>query len=76
VRGVRVYWKRQVTPLDGTANFVDVPLGNPYRQFVEAAAASGIMSPCVTGQFCPDNPVTRAQLALALAKALGLRWVN
>jgi hypothetical protein len=76
LRAVRIYWKRQVTPLDGVANFTDVPLGNPYRQFVEAATASGIMNACTTGLFCPDNPVTRAQLALALAKALGLRWVN
>jgi hypothetical protein len=73
-RAVRLYWNRQVTPLDGAADFSDVPLGNTYRQYVEAATASGILNECAVGRFCPDNPVTRAQLALALAKALGLKY--
>ncbi len=74
LRAVRLYWKRQVQPSDGTPAFGDVPIGNAYRQYVEAAAALGILSPCAPGFFCPDNPVTRAQLALALAKALGLDY--
>lgn len=74
LRAVRIWWQRQVTPLDGTANFSDVVLSNPYRRWVEAATAAGILGPCASGRFCPDNPVTRAQLALALAKALGLQY--
>jgi hypothetical protein len=74
LRAVRLYWTRQVTPLDGVAEFSDVPLDNTYRQYVEAATASGILTECAAGRFCPENPVTRAQLALALAKALGLKY--
>ncbi len=74
LRAVRIWWERQVTGLDATANFTDVPLENPYRRWVEAASAAGILAPCASGRFCPDNPVTRAQLALALSKALGLKY--
>lgn len=74
LRAVRLFWRRQVQASDGSPAFSDVPGGNAYRKYVEAATALGIMSPCAAGLFCPDNPVTRAQLALALAKALGLDY--
>lgn len=34
---------------------------------------SGITAGCGTG-YCPDNPVTRGQMAVFLTKALGLYW--
>jgi hypothetical protein len=54
--------------------FNDVPPSNIYYQFVEALAASGITGGCGGGNFCPDSPVTRAQMATFLAKALGLTF--
>jgi hypothetical protein len=37
-------------------------------------AASGITGGCGGGNFCPDNPVTRRQMAIFLSKALGLGY--
>ena len=72
--GVRLKWKRQVSPAPGTATFGDVPTTHLFFQYVEALAASGITSGCGGGNFCPDAAVTRGQMAVFLAKALGLHW--
>jgi hypothetical protein len=51
-----------------------VPTNHPFFQFVEALAASGITAGCGNGNFCPDAPLTRGQMAVFLSKALGLHW--
>ena len=73
---VRLYYQLQVSGAPATATFNDVPTTNPYFQFVEALAASGITAGCGGGNYCPDNPVTRGQMAVFLAKALGLYFPN
>jgi hypothetical protein len=72
----RVHYKLQVSPAPGTATFGDVPTSHPFFQFVEALAASGITGGCGSGNYCPDNPVTRGQMAVFLSKALGLHFPN
>jgi len=67
-------YKLQVSPAPGTATFGDVPTSHPFFQYVEALAASGITGGCGSGNYCPDAPVTRGQMAVFLSKALGLQW--
>jgi S-layer family protein len=74
IGAVRVYYHLQVSPAPGTATFADVPTNHPFFQFVEALAASGITAGCGNGNFCPDAPLTRGQMAVFLSKALGLHW--
>lgn len=74
LRGVRIFWKRQVSPAPATPTFGDVPVGYWAFQHVEALAASGITAGCGGGNFCPEGNLTRAQMAVFLAKALGLHW--
>ncbi len=74
--GVRIAWVRQVSPAPGTATFSDVPVGHPFHRFVEALVASGITGGCGGGNYCPDTSVTRGQMAVFLAAALGLHWPN
>jgi hypothetical protein len=76
LRKVQTSWTRQVSPAPATATFVDVPVGHPYFQFVEALAKSGITGGCDGSPplYCPDAPLTRGQMAVFLAKALGLQW--
>ena len=69
---LRVVYELQVGPSPADATFLDVPTGHPFFQFVEALAASGITAGCGGGNFCPDAPVTRGQMAVFFAKALGL----
>ena len=70
--GARISWNRTVSPGPGTATFGDVPTSDPGFAYVEALAASGITGGCGGGNYCPDNPVTRRQMAIFIAKALGL----
>ena len=71
-----VWWRRTVSDPPATPTFGDVPTSHPFYQFIEALAASGITGGCGSGNFCPDNPLTRGQMAAFLAKALGLHWPN
>lgn len=71
---VEIWWRRTVSPAPAVASFNDVPTSDPAFQFVQALVAAGITSGCGGGNYCPDNPVTRRQMAVFLAKALGLHW--
>jgi hypothetical protein len=72
--GAGIFWRRQVSPAPSAASFGDVPVGHPMFQFVEALVASGITAGCGGGNFCPDQPLTRGQMAVFLSVALGLHW--
>ena len=72
--GIRISWRRQVSPPPGTPTFGDVPPSDAAFPFIEALVASGITAGCGSGNYCPDNPITRRQMAVFLAKALGLHW--
>lgn len=74
LRGVRLLFRRRVSPAPSSATFGDVPTGHPFFQFIEALADSGITAGCGGGNYCPDAPLTRGQMAVFLAKALGLHW--
>jgi hypothetical protein len=74
IAGAIVGYKLQVSTPPGTASFGDVPTGHPFFQYIEALYKSGITGGCGAGNFCPDNPVTRGQMAVFLAKALGLSF--
>jgi hypothetical protein len=71
---VEVWWRRTVSPAPGSPSFNDVPTDHPFFQYIEALKASGITGGCGGGSYCPNNPVTRGQIAVFLAKALGLHW--
>jgi parallel beta-helix repeat protein len=68
-------------PPGGT--FVDDD-GNPHEGYIEAIAAEGITKGCnapVNDRYCPDQRVTRGQMAAFLDRALGLSpssqdWFN
>ena len=71
---VEIWWHRTVSPPPATASFGDVPTGHPFFQFIEALRASGITAGCGVAKYCPDSPLTRGQMAVFLAKALGLHY--
>ena len=73
-RGCRLTWNRQVSPAPATARFADVPATHPAFRYVEALAAAGITGGCTADAFCPDAPLTRAQMAVFLSVALGLHF--
>jgi hypothetical protein len=74
--GVRITWKRQVSPAPATPTFGDVPENDLAFPFIEALAASGITAGCSPTNYCPDANLTRRQMAVFLSKALGLHWAD
>jgi hypothetical protein len=72
--GMIVGYVLQVSPAPVMPTFNDVPTSHPFYQYIEALAASGITGGCGGGNYCTDNPLTRGQMAVFLAKALGLQW--
>ena len=55
-------------PATGTL-FTDVPLSHPAAAWIEKLFADGITGGCGQGRYCPENPVTRAQMAIFLLRA-------
>ena len=58
----------------GSSRFSDVDAGQWWAPYVEALADLGVTRGCATGplRFCPDESVTRAQMASFLVRAFGL----
>ena len=56
------------------AGFSDVEPGGTHAANIDALAAAAITAGCGSEplRYCPDRPVTRAQMATFLARALGL----
>jgi hypothetical protein len=73
---VEIWWRRVVSDPPATPTFGDVPTSHLFFQFIEALAKSGITGGCGAGNYCPEAPLTRGQMAVFLAKALGLHWPN
>ncbi len=62
--GLAKLWKLHVGD-----SFPDVPSSNPFYPFVENLVHNGVTGGCGAGNYCPGNPVTRAQMAIFLLKA-------
>jgi hypothetical protein len=73
-RAVRIRYQLQLSEPPASSSFDDVAVDDPNRAAIEAMVAAGVATGCGNENFCPDNPVTRAQLAVYLARALGLHW--
>jgi predicted outer membrane repeat protein len=59
------------TPPPATGVFNDVPVGNFADAYIEQLAAEGITGGCGSGNYCPDEPVTRGQMAVFLVRTFG-----
>jgi hypothetical protein len=74
VGGVYLQWHYQVSPAPVAPTFNDVPPADFGFQYIEALVASGITGGTGGGNYSPDAFVTRRQMAIFIAKALGLYW--
>ncbi len=76
IAGMIVGYVLQVSPAPALPTFNDVPASDFGYQYIEALALSGITGGCQASPplFCPDSFLTRRQMAIFLAKALGLQW--
>ena len=58
-------------PPPASQRFQDVPPSNFAYAFIEELARRGITLGCTANNFCPDDPVTREQMAAFIVRALG-----
>ena len=52
----------------GEAYFTDVPTTHPYFKWIQRMKLDGVTGGCGTALYCPDNPVTRGQMAIFLMR--------
>jgi hypothetical protein len=74
--GLQIVWQRSVSHPPAAPTFADVPMSDGAFQHIEALVASGITAGCGNDNYCPDATLTRRQMAVFIAKALGLHWVD
>jgi len=56
-----------------TGVFYDVPCPFRYADWIEQLVAEGITAGCGYRSYCPENPVTRGQMAVFLTKTFQLQ---
>ncbi len=59
-------------PPPASGVFTDVALGSFAVAWIEQLAAEGITAGCGGGNYCPNDAVTRAQMAVFLVRTFGL----
>jgi hypothetical protein len=52
--------------------FADVPPTYWAAAWIKQLATEGITGGCGSGNYCPETPVTRAQMAVFMVKAFNL----
>ena len=60
------------SPPPATGVFTDVPTNYWAAAWIERLAAEGITSGCSSGKYCPENSITRAEMAVFLARTFSL----
>ncbi len=71
---ISVGYHLQISPAPASPTFGDVPVTHTYFRAIEALAASGITGGCGNGNYCPNQFVTRGEMAAFFARALGLHF--
>ncbi|MEP6994320.1 MAG: S-layer homology domain-containing protein, partial [Acidobacteriota bacterium] len=59
-------------PPPPTGVFGDLSLTDPFTPWIEQLAAEGVTAGCGNGNYCPNDPSTRAQMAAFLVKTFDL----
>ena len=57
-------------PACGVPMFADVPASSPFCRWIEELARRGVAGGCGGGNYCPQNPVTRDQMAVFVLRTL------
>lgn len=64
------------THLEPSPVFADVPVGHPYRGYIEQLWLSEMTNGCGGGNYCPDRSITRAEMAIFLVRAFAIPYLH
>jgi hypothetical protein len=56
-------------PVGASTGFADVPVTHPNAAWIKQLAAEGITAGCGGGNYCPNDPVSRTQMAIFLLRS-------
>jgi ELWxxDGT repeat protein len=59
-------------PVGTATGFADVPTTHWAAAWIRELATEGITGGCAAGLYCPEDPVTRAQMAVFLVRTFGI----
>lgn len=69
---LRAKYGSSYSPPPATGDFADVPTSYWAASWIEQLTAEGITSGCGSGNYCPEQLVSRAQMAVFLVRTFGL----
>ncbi len=69
---LRARYGSTYSPPPAIGVFADVPIGSFADAFIEQLAAEGITSGCGGGNYCPNDTITRAQMAVFMVRTFNL----
>jgi hypothetical protein len=52
--------------------FADMPCSSPFAPWIDELVSRGVTAGCGSGNYCPNDVVTRAQMAVFIATTFGL----
>ncbi len=61
-------------PYAAAPSFTDVPAANSFFPYIQRMKDLGVTAGCSTTQYCPDDPNTRGQISVFLARGLFVLW--
>src|SRR5262249_26745338 len=61
------------TPPSPQGIFGDLVLPDPFTPWIEELSNEGVTAGCGNGNYCPNNPNTRGQMATFLVRTFGLQ---
>ena len=64
-----IHGSAYVPPAASGTLFADVPAGAFVADWIEQLSVEGVTAGCGGGNYCPNTPVTRAQMAIFLVRA-------
>jgi S-layer homology domain len=71
VVGVAVLMLALPIAVSASHQFSDVPTGSTYHTSISRLVGAGLTGGCGGGKYCPNDPVTRGQMAAFLNRGLG-----
>lgn len=64
------FWRFVQQSLVPVSPFSDVPAGYPFAGSISLLKANGLSAGCGDGQYCPEDPMTRAEMAAFIIRVL------
>jgi len=59
-------------PACTTPVFTDVPASSPFCRWIEELVRRAVVAGCGGGRYCPQDPVSREQMAVFISATFGL----